>query len=127
LATTRRKTRRAGLSVRLDRGFAQELPYADGEFDRVFSSLMFHHLDTVSKDELLAEVKRVLKPDGVLVLADAVFHDHGPHKMREMTRDNVGDAVSRRISAAGFDVEPTRMIRMRVSGTVGVEVARPQG
>jgi ubiquinone/menaquinone biosynthesis C-methylase UbiE len=126
LATTRRKTRRAGLSVRLDRGFAQELPYADGEFDRVFSSLMFHHLDSTSKDELLAEVKRVLKPDGVLVLADAVFDEHGHHKMREMTRDNVGDAVSQRISAAGFTVEPTRRMAMRVGGIVGVEVARPR-
>ena len=128
LATTRRKTRRAGLSVRLNRGFAQELPYADGEFDRVFSSLMFHHLDSTSKDELLAEVKRVLKPDGVLVLADAVFDEHGHrHKIREMARDNVGDAVSQRISAAGFTVEPTRKMAMRIGGTVGVEVARPQG
>jgi ubiquinone/menaquinone biosynthesis C-methylase UbiE len=126
LATTRRKTRRAGLSVRLDRGFAQELPYADDEFDRVFSSLMFHHLDTAAKDQLLAEVKRVLKPGGVLVLADAVFHDHGPHRMKEMIRDNVGDRVAQRISAAGFDVEPTRRMPMRVKGIVGVEVARPQ-
>jgi ubiquinone/menaquinone biosynthesis C-methylase UbiE len=127
LAVARRKTRRAGLTVQLDRGFAQELPYADGSFDRVFSSLMLHHLDTPSKDALLAEVRRILRPDGVLVLADAVMneHGHGHHSMRKHLHDNVKDAVSQRIAAAGFTVEPTRTMRMRWVGTIGIEVARP--
>jgi SAM-dependent methyltransferase len=143
LARTDRKVRRAGLQVRLDRGFAQELPYPDGSFDRVFSSLMLHHLDSGSKDALLAEVRRVLRPDGMLVLADAVLHEHphghghghglgagrrrgGPRgRMREQLRDNVGDAVSARIAAAGFDVEPTRTLALRFGGDVSIEVARP--
>ena len=132
LARARRKARRAGVAVRLERGFAQELPFPDGSFDRVFSSLMLHHLDTGSKDALLAEVRRVLRPDGVLVLADAVVtergHGHlGRRKggMGEQLRDNVGDAVSRRIAAAGFTVEPTRTMALRVGGDVGIEVARP--
>src|SRR6266478_2037249 len=44
LARARRKAQRAALSIQLDRGFADELPYADGSFDRVFSSFMLHHL-----------------------------------------------------------------------------------
>jgi ubiquinone/menaquinone biosynthesis C-methylase UbiE len=130
LARARRKARRAGLDMRLDRGFAQELPYPDGSFDRVFSSLMLHHLDNASKDALLAEVRRVLRPDGLLVLADAVVdghgHGHRPGRMREHLRDNVGDAVARRIAAAGFTVEPTRTMPLRVGGTMGIEVARPE-
>ncbi|MGM1065586.1 class I SAM-dependent methyltransferase [Saccharothrix sp. Mg75] len=141
LARAGRKIRRAGLAVRLDRGFAQELPHPDGSFDRVFSSLMLHHLDTASKDALLAEVRRVLRPDGVLVLADATLdehgrgHGHGPGRghgrgqrarVREQLRDNVGDAVSRRVAAAGFTAEPTRTMALRVGGKVAVEVARPQ-
>jgi ubiquinone/menaquinone biosynthesis C-methylase UbiE len=136
LTLAARKARRAGLDVRLDRGFAQELPYPDTSFDRVFSSLMLHHLDTESKDALLAEVRRVLRPDGLLVLADAVLDEHGhghlarrrraAHgRMREQLRDNVGDSVATRIAAAGFTVEPTRMVALRSRWKVGIEVARP--
>jgi ubiquinone/menaquinone biosynthesis C-methylase UbiE len=130
LARARRKTRRAGLDMRLDRGFAQEMPYPDDSFDRVFSSLMLHHLDSTAKDALLAEVRRVLRPDGVLVLADAVVdehdHGHGHGRMRQQLRDNVGDAVSKRIAAAGFAVEPTRTMALRIGGRVAIEVARPE-
>jgi ubiquinone/menaquinone biosynthesis C-methylase UbiE len=135
LARAGRKARRAGLTIQLDRGFAQELPYPDGSFDRVFSSLMLHHLDSPSKDALLAEVRRVLRPDGLLILADAVIdenehgHGHGRRKskMREQLRDNVGDAVSQRIAAAGFTLPPTRTMALRVGGRIGIEVARPSG
>lgn len=139
LARAGRKARRAGLAVRLDCGFAQELPYPDDSFDRVFSSLMLHHLDSASKDALLAEVHRVLRPDGLLVLADAVLdeHVHGHRtglgrrqlgtrgRMREQLRDNIGDAVSQRIAAAGFTVEPTRSMALRIGGKVDIELARP--
>jgi ubiquinone/menaquinone biosynthesis C-methylase UbiE len=107
LARAASKTRKAGLTVRLDRGFAQELAFPDGSFDVVFSSLMLHHLDTSSKDEMLGEVRRVLRPDGVLVLAD-------------MT----GEAAAQRIAASGFTVEPTRVRKLRMFGEIGIEVAR---
>lgn len=126
LARARRKTRRAGLDVRLDRGFAQEMPYPDDSFDRVFSSLMLHHLDSTAKDALLAEVRRVLRPDGVLVLADAVVGEHGHGRVRAHLRDNVVGAVSTRIAAAGFAVEPTRTMGLRIGGRMAIEVARPK-
>jgi ubiquinone/menaquinone biosynthesis C-methylase UbiE len=120
-----RARRKLGPGVRLDRGFAQELPHPDGSFDRVFSSLMLHHLDTATKDALLAEVRRVLRPDGLLVLADAVLDARHHRRMRAHLHDNVGDAVSRRIAAAGFTVEPTRTAALRVGGRIGIELARP--
>lgn len=125
LKRARRKTK-----ARLDRGFAQELPYPDNSFDRVFSSLMLHHLDTASKDEMLAELRRVLRPGGVLVLADIkVDHDghghgHGAKQMSQHLHDNVGDAVAHRLEAAGFAPEPTRTMALRKSWQVGIEVAR---
>jgi SAM-dependent methyltransferase len=135
LAIAERKLRRAGLGARLDRGFAQDLPCPDGSLDRVFSSMMLHHLDSTSKDTLLAEVRRVLRPDGLLVLADAIAeetgHGHRPgggHRVGGMSsrmHDNVGDAVAARIASAGFTVEPTRILTLRVGGKVGIELARP--
>ncbi|MGW2934258.1 class I SAM-dependent methyltransferase [Streptomyces sp. NPDC001156] len=139
LAQAGRKARRARLTVRLDRGFAQELPYDDASFDRVFSSLMLHHLDSTSKDALLAEVRRVLRPDGLLVLADAVLDEHGQGhvhgrgtgkvgmrgRMREQLRENVGDALSQKIAAAGFTMDSTRTTALRIGGSIRIEVACP--
>src|SRR5215216_5176906 len=44
LVRGRRKAERAGVSVRFDRGFSDALGYPDAGFDRVFSSMMIHHL-----------------------------------------------------------------------------------
>src|ERR1041384_7881852 len=54
------KTRRAVVSVQLDHGFADELPYPERSFDRVFSSFMFHHLDEPERERTSREVLRVL-------------------------------------------------------------------
>ncbi len=43
------------------------LPFAEHEFDRVVSFETLEHLD--AQDELLAEFKRVLKPDGYLIVS----------------------------------------------------------
>ncbi|HJS22828.1 MAG TPA: methyltransferase domain-containing protein, partial [Pyrinomonadaceae bacterium] len=44
LHRAKKKVRRAGVAVQLDEGFADELPYEEGTFDRVLSSFMLHHL-----------------------------------------------------------------------------------
>src|SRR5215218_8482643 len=38
------KARRLRFTLKLDRGFADALPYPDATFDRVLSPMMFHHL-----------------------------------------------------------------------------------
>jgi ubiquinone/menaquinone biosynthesis C-methylase UbiE len=75
LARARRKGQRAELSFRLDQGFADELPYSDSAFDRVFSSFMFHHLESTEKMTTLREVCRVLKPGARFHLMDFVRAD----------------------------------------------------
>ncbi|WP_437815499.1 class I SAM-dependent methyltransferase [Sorangium sp. So ce1078] len=70
LAIAREKAARAGAGVRFERAMAWELPYPDGTFDRVVSTLMFHHLAADDKRRAAEEILRVLRPGGALLLAD---------------------------------------------------------
>ncbi|HEY7294266.1 MAG TPA: class I SAM-dependent methyltransferase [Dehalococcoidia bacterium] len=70
LGIARRKAAQAGIAVQLDEGMAYALPYADGSFDAVVSTLTFHHLTPDQQARALAEVRRVLRPGGRLVIAD---------------------------------------------------------
>ena len=70
LGIARRKAARAGIRVQLDEGMAYALPYADGSFDAVTATLMLHHLTRDQQLRTLAEVQRVLRPGGRLVVAD---------------------------------------------------------
>src|SRR5260221_805941 len=60
----------AGIPIAFDQGMAFALPYADNTFDRVLSSLHFHHLTHEDKARTAREAKRVLQPLGELHVAD---------------------------------------------------------
>jgi ubiquinone/menaquinone biosynthesis C-methylase UbiE len=131
LAKAARKAHRAGVAASWRTGYAQDLPHADGSVDRVFSSLMLHHMpDDDDKDALLAEVRRVLRPDGLLVLADIDGHTavdgHGFLRRRmahnPMIHDNAG--MVERIKAAGFAVEAPVEHRLRM-GRITIVRAHP--
>lgn len=70
LEIAKAKAVKTGLKIALERGMAFELPYPDRSFDRVLSSLVFHHLTRDNKVRTLKEVFRVLKPGGELHVAD---------------------------------------------------------
>ncbi len=70
LEIAKTKARKAGLEIQLDEGMSFDFPYEDESFDRVISSLFFHHLTREDKSKTLLEVKRVLKPNGELHVAD---------------------------------------------------------
>lgn len=70
LERARTKAEAAGLPISFRHGLAQALPHADASFDRVLSSLFFHHLDRAGKQSALAEAFRVLRPGGELHVAD---------------------------------------------------------
>ncbi|MCX8072815.1 MAG: class I SAM-dependent methyltransferase [Candidatus Binatia bacterium] len=65
-----RKADQASVSVRFDQAFAERLPYRDAVFDRVVSSLFFHHLSWQAKLDAAREAFRVLKQGGELYVAD---------------------------------------------------------
>jgi ubiquinone/menaquinone biosynthesis C-methylase UbiE len=78
LRRARIKATRAAASVQLDQGFADELPYQQDGFDRVFSSFMFHHLNEQERKKMLREVLRVLRAGGSFHLLDFVM-DNASH------------------------------------------------
>lgn len=70
LEIARRKIIKAGLGIAFAQAMAFNLPYADASFDRVLSSLMFHHLTREDKVRTLREVNRVLRTGGEIHIAD---------------------------------------------------------
>ena len=78
LQRARRKATRAAVSVQLDPGFADKLPYKEELFDHVFSSFMFHHLNEQERENMLREVLRVLRAGGSFHLLDFVV-DNASH------------------------------------------------
>jgi ubiquinone/menaquinone biosynthesis C-methylase UbiE len=109
LARGRHKAARAAVSVQFDQGFAEALPYADGSVDRVVSSFMFHHLSRDEKAGMLREVRRVLRPEGVLTLLDFGGPEAGADSFlarlihsRPHLRDNAEDRILALMRQAGL-------------------------
>lgn len=48
----------------------EKFPFENEAFDKVYSSLVFHQLDTKTKKDCLKEINRILKPNGLLVIGD---------------------------------------------------------
>jgi len=70
LRTARSKADASGVPISLREGFSTELPYEDGRFDVVLSTLFFHHLADADKRATASEIARVLKPGGRAVIGD---------------------------------------------------------
>lgn len=109
----RAKAARSGVATEFHLGLAQQLPYRDHCFDRVLSTLSFHHLTHQGKIEALAEIIRVLRPGGELHVADfglpanwlmrAAFSLVRKFDGTETTEDNVAGRLPEMIGQAGLE------------------------
>lgn len=86
-------------NLRFVEASAAQLPFETGSFDAVVSFETIEHLDL--HEQMLSEIKRVLKPDGLLVISSpnkqfySVEPDyHNPHHVKELFRDEFLELVS---------------------------------
>jgi ubiquinone/menaquinone biosynthesis C-methylase UbiE len=122
----RQKTARTGIDVTFQVGLVEDIDFPENQFDVVLSSLMMHHLPDGLKQEGLAEIYRVLKPGGRLLivdmqstiggtfaqrLSDFMITVHGGHTTMQ---DNVTKQISF-VEAAGFSIAETEKINRQLS------------
>jgi ubiquinone/menaquinone biosynthesis C-methylase UbiE len=138
LARAREKTESEGLEVRFDEGLSTELPYEDSSFDRVLSTLFFHHLTGSDKRRTATELERVLRPGGELHVADlgrpadplmhALVWQVRLFDGLEQTRDNVAGSLPAIFTEAGL-TEARERDRLRTPiGTISLySASQPSG
>jgi cyclopropane fatty-acyl-phospholipid synthase-like methyltransferase len=130
LAIARQKVLEAGVEIELREGMAFDPPFAPASFDRVVSSLVFHHLARDDKRRTLASLFKILRPGGSLHIADWGKAQNALMRVAFLgvqildgfatTTDNVRGLLPRLIEEAGFrDVAETHRA-MTLFGTLSL-------
>ncbi len=99
----------AGAAIRFTRASFLDLPYADGTFAGVLAECV---LSTTSKSTALREMRRVIAPDGMVLVSDVVSSDHfeAPEPLGSvlcLTHAWRPGELEDEIVSAGFAVERT--------------------
>lgn len=107
LAIARRKAARRELAISFREASAEELPFADAEFDNVLCTLALHHIPDERKQAALREMRRVLRPVGELLLADFDTSRGWLHRGKRRSRKRLEDWLRE----AGFAPSPVAVRR----------------
>ncbi len=132
-----RKAQKANVSVQFDHALSYSLPYSATQFDRVVSSLFFHHLSWEDKERTAREIFRILKPGAELHVADWGRADNA--LMRGLflfiqlldgfknTQDNVSGKLVMLFEQAGFVEVTQRQTFSTIYGTMVLYSAHKPG
>ena len=108
-----RRLRRQGLPVRLTRGYAQNLPFVRDSFDSVAATFPSEY---IFEEQALAEIRRVLRPGGRLVIVPSAWIT-GKGRLERLAAvlfrvtgqaealERVLPGMKRRIAGSGFAVK----------------------
>ncbi|NOQ32860.1 MAG: methyltransferase domain-containing protein, partial [Methanosarcinales archaeon] len=111
---------------------AEEIPYADGYFDRASVTFGLHEMPHPVRMNVLREMRRVLKPGGKIIVLD---YAHPKRTLAvllfkvwmlvegETARDFIKRDLSSMIEDAGFDVIEQNVYWMNTIRIVGGENA----
>jgi len=122
----RAKAARRHVPIAFQIGVIEQLPFPDQRFDVVLSTLMMHHLPASLKRQGLAEIARVLKVGGRLVIAD---FKPKQERQGQAARFHAGGSSIQDLAAlvneAGFSQVETEEIRPpRLSAFPGASLIR---
>jgi ubiquinone/menaquinone biosynthesis C-methylase UbiE len=78
IKVAKEKAEKASAEIDFQMALIEAVPFPDGSFDLVTSSLMLHHLPDDLKRKGFAEIRRVLKPGGRFLAMDFAANSHGP-------------------------------------------------
>lgn len=96
IARASKKAANSGVQVVFNNAPAQALPFSDGHFDVVLSTVMLHHLPRKGRAQCAREMRRVVRPGGRVLAVDfgsrarsgngflPRFHRHGHVDFREI-------------------------------------------
>jgi ubiquinone/menaquinone biosynthesis C-methylase UbiE len=128
LEIARERAEALGRTVELLEGDAHELPFPAGTFDSVVCTYSLCGIP--DPGAAVAEMKRVLQPDGRLILVDHIRSSVGPlltlQRVVERFTRREGEYMTRRpleqVLSAGFRVEDARRYK---AGVIERVLARP--
>lgn len=128
------KVHEAGANVEMLSGMADAIPLEDATVDCAISTLVFHHLAPDTKVRALAEIRRVLRPSGRLIIVDYGRPRDPLQRMAflyvqlldgfENTRQHPAGGLPLLIANAGFNVRVIDRLRT-ISGTIELLAASP--
>jgi ubiquinone/menaquinone biosynthesis C-methylase UbiE len=115
-----------GALLRFVHAVAEQMPFDDGAFDVVVTTLSFHHWE--DQPMALREVRRVLSPGGTFALVDALAVGmlRGRLTRSQHGRFYTPQVLEGMLRQAGFDVERFVPV-LRFAGVVQVILSRPVG
>ena len=93
---------------------AEELPYQDNYFHALSNVFLFHELPPETRQTVIAESYRVLKPGGVMVIADSIQSQDHPEFTEMLNnfpitfhepyyRSYINDDLNERLTQVGFE------------------------
>jgi ubiquinone/menaquinone biosynthesis C-methylase UbiE len=134
LSIAARKAKKAGVDIQFNSGLSDAVPHEDNMFDRLVSTLFFHHLTLAQKQDTLTELLRVLKPGGELHIADwgkpanplmrLLFYQIQLLDGFTTTRDNVQGQLPLLIKQSGFELVTHHHDLQTIFGTLSFISAR---